>query len=139
MPSTESGAKSLLLQLERSPSMPFVTPRAIKVAPKEITLSQPMWQGTKEQIEREVQAIQKARDRANAFSRTRGGILTLPFRQAEFYMKRGFTAVKKAFTNHGLLQLHVKGHNIPWKLEHRDAWALDEGQALDKLVTIKAV
>ena len=95
--------------------------------------------GGKEQIERELAEIQRKEARANAWSREEGGILSLPFRQAYFFIWRGFHGVKKALTNQGFLKLHVKGNNITWKLEHRAAWALDEGQVLDKLVKVKFV
>ena len=95
--------------------------------------------GEQEQIEREYAEIKEKEERANAYSRENGGILSLPFRQAGFWLGRGFSGIKKAFTNQGLLKLHVKGNNTSWKLEHRAAWALDEGQALDKLVKVKFV
>ena len=47
--------------------------------------------------------------------------------------------VAKAFTNRGLIKLHVKGNNIAWKLEVEAAWALEEGRALDSIVRIKEV
>lgn len=97
--------------------------------------------GEKEQVEREMARIQAKNDRANAFSirKEDGGFLALPFRLAALFVGRVFSTVKKAFTNEGFLQIHVKGKNAAWKLEYRTAWALDEGQALDKLVNIKYV
>ena len=95
--------------------------------------------GEQEQIERELAVIKEKERRANAYSKESGGILSLPFRQAGFWIGRGFSGIRKAFTNQGLLKLHIRGHNTGWKLEHRAAWALDEGQALDKLVKVKFV
>ena len=138
-PSVSGGSRSLLLEIQRSRSVPFVIPKPVTVEPSGVTMSSTLWQGEKEQIQREIARIEMKRERANAFSREDGGILTLPFRQGGFYIGRGFHAVKQAFTNQGLLQFHVKGHNTAWKLEHKTAWALDEGQALDKLVNIKYV
>ena len=138
-PSAAKGSKSLSLQIERSRSVPFVTPKTVRVAPGDVTLSSNLWMGEKEQIERELAEISRKEERANAYSREDGGLLTLPFRQAGFWIGRGFSGVKKAFTNQGFLKLHIKGYNTTWKLEHRAAWALDEGQALDKLVKVKFV
>ena len=100
-------------------------------------MSSPIWMGDEEQIERMVAEMQRKAERANAFDIQKGGIMSLPFRQTVFWLGRWGTAVKKAFTNSGLLKFHIKGQNFAWKLEHRAAWALDEGQALDKLVKIK--
>lgn len=138
-PSLSGGSKSLLLQIERCRSVPFITPKKIQVPPASITLSEPLWKGEKEQIQKEIEAMERKKQRADYFSVENGGLLTLPLRQGGYYMLRGFQAVKRAFTGQGLLQFHVKGYNITWKLDHKTAWALEEGQALDKLVNIKFV
>lgn len=66
-------------------------------------------------------------------------LLTLPFRQANYWIWRGFVGVRRAFTNEGFLYLHVKGHNRTWKLGTNPAWAMDDGKVLDRLVKIKIV
>ncbi len=115
--------------------MPFITPRITTVPSTDVTISAPLFMGGEDQIMAELADIKRREARANAFDTET--ILTLPFRQAAFWIGRGFAAIKKAFTNQGFLRLHVKGHNITWKLDKQAAWALDEGQALDKLVKVK--
>ena len=117
--------------------IPFVTPKIIKVPPSDITMSSPFWMGGQEQVEKELAKMKQKQGRAYYYDADMGGLLSLPFRQAAFWLGVGLTAAGKAFTSQGLLQFHVKGHNVPWKLEHMTAWALDEGQALDKMVKVK--
>ena len=93
--------------------------------------------GDEEQIEREIAVIRRRDDRATAFDIEKGGIMSLPFRQTVYWLGRWLIGVKKAFTDQGLVKFHIKGRNVAWKLESRDAWLLDEGQALDKLVNVK--
>ncbi|KAL9128095.1 MAG: hypothetical protein Q9217_003148 [Psora testacea] len=138
-PSSNSKSRALLLQIERSPSIPFIRPKTIQVPPGDITLSSPIWMGEEEQIEREVAELRHKEHRADAFDMQKGGIRSLLFKQLVYWLERFQGGLKKALTNHGLLQLHVRGYNLPWKLEQRSAWALDEGQVLDKLVKIRIV
>ncbi|KAG8526870.1 uncharacterized protein KY384_008299 [Bacidia gigantensis] len=137
-PAPGNKSQELLLRIEKSRALPFTKPKSDEVLPKDVTMSGTLWMGGKEQIERELAKIRKKRQKANSWS-DEGSLLSLPFRQLAFLIGRGFAAVKKAVINEHLLQFHIKGRNIPYKLEHRDAWALDEGQALDKLVNIKIV
>ena len=61
-------------------------------------------------------------------------ILTLPFRQASYWLWKAFEAFKKVWSKDGFIYIRVKGMNGTWKLDKNAAWALDDGRALDRLV-----
>ena len=113
-------------------------PKPIEIPPNDVTMSGSIWMGGKEQMERELARIRERERRANSFSIDKGGLLTLPFRQGAFYVGRILAAAKKAILNEHFLKLHIRGEYFSCKLEHRSAWALDEGAAMDKLVTIRS-
>jgi len=101
-----------------------------------VTLASPIFNNDHEQnIAAAMAAIIRREKQLQAFAKT--NLLTLPFRQASYWMWRGFIGVRRAFTSEGFNYLHVKGYNRVWKLDREPAWALEDGKALDKLVKIK--
>ena len=88
-----------------------------------------------QKVEAAIKEITRREERLRAFAKT--NLLTLPFRQAAYWMWRGFMSVRRAFTNERFHYIHVKGHRRVWKLDSDPAWALDEGRALDRLVKVK--
>lgn len=118
--------------------MPLISPQSVSVPSADVSISSPLFTGNDDQILAEMAELQRRKERANAFDNN-GGLLTLPVRQASYWMGRSIAAVKKALFNEGFLKLHLKGRNITWKLEKDADWALDDGQALDKLVKIRIV
>lgn len=82
-----------------------------------------------------IAGIVRREARLRAFAKT--NLLTLPFRQANYWMRRGFVGVRRALSSKGFHYLHVRGNNRVWKLDKDPTWALDDGKALDKLVKIK--
>lgn len=118
--------------------MPLLTPRTVSVPPTDVTISSPLFTGDNDQIMAEMAELQRRKERANAFNKD-GGLLTLPFRQALYWMGRSVAAVKKALFNEGFLKFHLKSRSVTWKIEKDADWALDDGQALDKLVKIRIV
>ena len=104
--------------------------------PNDVTLASPIFNNDHEQnIQAALAAIRRREKQLQAFAKT--NLLTLPFRQASYWMWRVFIGVRRAFTSEGFNYLHVKGHNRVWKLDKEPAWALEDGKALDKLVKIK--
>lgn len=116
--------------------MPFRESVVVEVPLRDVTLSSPICNNNTEQkMEVLIKEITDREERLKASVKT--NLLTLPFRQANYWMWRGFVGVRRAFTNEGFHYLHVKGHNRVWKLDSDPAWALDNGKALDRLVKIK--
>lgn len=68
-------------------------------------------------------------------------ILTLPFRQASFWTRRGLKmilpAMRRVWNKEGFVYIKIKGRNGTWKLDRNKAWALDEGRTLDRLMNQK--
>jgi len=116
--------------------LPFRQPKVVKVPHNDLTVSLRLYNDNAEQrIEAEIEQMTQREERLQAFAKT--NLLTLPFRQAGYWMWRGFMGVRRAFTNEGFIYLHIKGYNRVWKLGSDPAWALDDGKALDKLVKLK--
>lgn len=108
----------------------------VEVPPGDVTLSSQLCSGNAEQkIEALIEEIADREEQLKASAKT--NLLTLPFRQASYWMWRGYIGIRRAFTNEGFHHLHVKGHNRVWKLDSDPAWALNDGKALDRLVKVK--
>lgn len=135
-PNPGSAHRSLLLRIERAPASPFRQPKVVTVLPSDVTISSHLFNKDPEQkLEAAIAEIAQREKRLRAFAKT--NLLTLPFRQAGYWLWRGFVGVKRAFTREGFHYLHVKGYNRVWRLDRNPAWALDDGKAMDKLVRIK--
>ena len=138
LPSAKSGpgSRSLLLQIERTPMLPFKQRKLVTVPPGDVTMSSHIFNNDpKQKLEATIAEITWREERLRAFAKT--NLLMLPFRQAEYWMWRGFVGIRRAFTTEGFHLLHVRGNNRAWKMDKDPAWALDNGKALDKLVKIK--
>lgn len=130
------GSRPLLLQIERTPILPFKQPKLVVVPPGDVTMSSHIFNDDAEQkLEATIAEIARREERLRAFAKT--NILTTPFRQAGYWMQRGFIGIRRAFTSEGFHYLHVRGNNRVWKVDKNPAWALDDGRALDRLVKIK--
>ena len=60
--------------------------------------------------------------------------MSLPFRQLNFHLWKGFQALKGVFARNPFIYLRAKGYNASWKLGREAGWALDEGRAIDRVV-----
>ena len=111
-------------------------PKLVKVPPGDVTISSHVFNDDAEQrLEATIADLARREERLRAFAKT--DVVTLPFRQAGYWIRRGVGGIRSAFTSGGFHHLHVRGNNRMWKLDKNPAWALDDGRALDKLVKIK--
>ena len=116
--------------------LPFQQRKPVRVPPGDVTISSRIFNDDAEQkLEATIAGIAGRDARLRAFAKT--NLLTLPFRQARYWMGIGFVAVRRVFSNEGFHHLHVRGNNLAWKMDKNPAWALDDGKPLDKLVKIK--
>ena len=116
--------------------IPFRQSRIVTVPPNDVTLSSPLFDDNSERrIEAAIKEITRREERLRVFAKT--NLLTLPFRQAGYWIWRSYAAVRRALTSEQFHRIHIKGNNRAWKLDSDPAWALDEGKALDKLVKIR--
>lgn len=139
-PSARSGPgfRSLFLQIERAPVLPFRHRKIVTVPAGDVTTSSYIFNDDAGQnLEATIAGIARREERLYAFART--NLLTLPFRQAGYWMWRGFVSIRMAFTGDNFHYLHIRGKNRVWKMDKDPAWALDDGKALDRLVKIKLV
>jgi hypothetical protein len=61
-------------------------------------------------------------------------LLTLPFRQAWYWSRRGFHGLKGLFSDDGFVFVKIRGKNGVWRLDKDFAWALENGAAFDRVV-----
>ena len=130
------GSRSLLLRIERIPIFPFKQRKLVTVPPGDVTISSHIFNNdTEQKLEAMIADIARQEERLRAYAKT--NLLTLPFRQAGYWMWRGFIGVRRAFTDEGFHYLHVRGNSRVWKMDKDPTWAMDDGKAFDKLVKIK--
>ena len=135
-PKAGLGSRSLLLQIERVPTFPFKQPKLVTVPPGDVTISAHVFNDNAEQkLEATITEMARREEQLYAFAKS--NLLTLPFRQAAYWIWRGFVGIKSAFTGGGFHYLHIRGNIRAWKIKKDPEWALDDGRALDKLVRIK--
>ena len=133
-----SSAKSniLLLRIERTPLIPHRKPRVTTVPHTDVTVSSKLFDNDSERnIQAALADLNHRQKKLAAFAKTH--LMTLPFRQAGYWIWRGCVGLKRAYTSEGFLYLHLKGNNRVWKMDRDPAWALDDGKALDRLVKVK--
>ncbi|KAL2037354.1 hypothetical protein N7G274_009839 [Stereocaulon virgatum] len=135
---TPSSAKSniLLLRIERTPLIPYGKPRVTTVPHTDVTVSSRLFDNDSERrLQAALADLKHRQEQLAAFAKTH--LMTLPFRQAGYWIWRGCVGLKRAYTSEGFLYLHLKGNNRVWKMDRDPAWALDDGKALDRLVKVK--
>ena len=129
-------SRSLLLQIERVQTLPFKQPKLVTLPPGDVTISSHVFNDNAEQkLEATIAEMARREERLHAFAKS--NFLTLPFRQAGYWMWRGFMGIRSAFTGGRFHNLHIRGNFRVWKMDKDPEWALDDGRALDKLVKIK--
>ena len=130
------GSRSLLLQIERIPILPFRQPTLVTVPPGDVTISSHVFSDDAQQkLEAAIVEITRREERLRAFAKT--NLLTLPFKKAGYWMLRHFMGIRSVFTMGEFHKLHIRKNIRAWKLDKNPVWALDDGRALDKLVKIK--
>lgn len=123
------------MQIERNAILPFKQRRLVTVPPSDVTISSHVFNDDAEQkLEATIAGIARQEERQHAFAKA--NLLMRPFRQAVYWIRRGFMGIRRAFSSEGFYYLHIRGNNRVWKMDKDPAWALDDGKALDKLVRI---
>lgn len=121
-----------MLKIDYSALVPGFGRRSISVPPQEVSrtgsLYHPQVQLTRQQ--RLDLAWEKQRNHEIARSK----ILTLPFRQAGYWISRGFKRIRNVFSEQEHIYLYITGRRGPWKLHSDPVWMLEEGKVLDALV-----
>ncbi|KAK3365390.1 hypothetical protein B0H63DRAFT_530070 [Podospora didyma] len=59
--------------------------------------------------------------------------MTAPFRDAKSGMNTAWSQVRRAFDRGGFAKIRLKGVN--YKIDVTGGWALDNGRAMDRLLT----
>ena len=122
----------LLLRIDNAAVFPGIRPRSVVVPHNDIVLSEYAFIQPVKLSPAEVMAERMEVERKLAYLRAR--VLTLPFRQANYWTWRGFMAMKSIIWKDDWIYLQVVGRNKSFKLDRNAAWALDNGRALDRVV-----
>ena len=62
-------------------------------------------------------------------------LLTLPFRDAAKVFRGAYEGLRRSFYREGFAKVYLRG--VEYKLDMTSGWALDDGRAMDRLLTVK--
>ena len=128
----KSGGKDLFLRVESTPFLLGIRPKKIEIPCRSITASAKLFTPTKERSMAERVRERRQRQQEHEFLESRR--LTLPFRQAAYWIRRGFNGLQELFFDQNYISLRLKGKIGTWKMDRNPAWALDSGRVFDGLV-----
>lgn len=123
---------SLLLKIDSAAMFPGFRPRPVVVPYTNVSLSSQLLKPAVKLSPAERAEIYRRQAHMRKIERSR--ILTLPFRQASYWIWRGFQVLKRAVFKEGYIYLRVKCKNGTWKVDKVPAWAAEDGRVLDRLV-----
>jgi len=124
--------QSLLLRIDNAAMFPGIRPRSVVAPQHDVVLSDHAFTQPVKLSPTDLLAARKEEERRHELERSR--ILTLPFRQAGYWMWRGFMVFKNIIWKDDFIYMQVVGRNGTFKLDRNAAWALDDGRALDRVV-----
>lgn len=111
--------------------LPKLKPATVTVNPSDLILSSYLYQDEMKRTPAETAEIRRRLAKMKEMEKTR--IMTLPFRQASYWIWRAVQALKRVWSKEGFIYVQIKGRNGTWKLDRNAAWMLDDGRALDRL------
>ena len=136
LPSTrDSESTGLMLQIEKVKIFPRIGNLPLVVRSADVTLSGQLYQDHQilgRDHEAEIRRRLYEMHRAN---QTR--ILTRPFREAKYWIWRAFRGITRVFAPDPVIIVRIKGVTGYLKMYKTGGWALDDGSALDRIVTHK--
>ncbi|MCJ1254737.1 hypothetical protein MMC24_002553, partial [Lignoscripta atroalba] len=121
----------LLLRIENARMLPGFRPKAVSVPHNTVVLSAQLL--ASEMKLRPVELAEVRQQQAKMREIEKSRILTMPFRQASYWLWKAFEGLKRIWSKDGFIYIRIKGRNGTWKLDRNAAWALDDGRALDRL------
>ena len=125
----------LLLRIDSASVLRLLRPRPVTAPHSSIFMSSELY--IPEVKLTPLELALKRRQEVQMREKEKERILTLPFRQANYWTWRGFQSMKHVFFGDKFIYLTVKGKNGAWKLNKEAAWVLDSGRALDRLTEKK--
>ncbi|MCJ1331100.1 hypothetical protein MMC10_007787 [Thelotrema lepadinum] len=127
-----SGSKDLILRIETASIIPGLHSKPLLIPSNSITTSAKLFVPAKQMSMADRVADQRRRQQEQEYLETRR--LTLPFRQAAYWIRRAFSNLQGVLFDETFLSLKLKGRSGALKMDRNPAWALDEGRAFDALV-----
>lgn len=118
--------------------IPFVKPRTLRVKPEDLVIRSPLVRPPARVMtpeEKHWARQQEEAEKKKALEYERSHIMSSPFRHMNKLIFTLFRAISRAWTREGFAKLKVNGQT--YKLDVTGGWALDDGKALDRLVTLK--
>ncbi|MCJ1286636.1 hypothetical protein MMC26_005982 [Xylographa opegraphella] len=122
----------LLLRIDSAEMLPGIRPKSVVVPYQDVILSEFIYTAPTKSSPAELVAAHREEDRWREIAKN--NIMTLPFRQASYWMWKGFMLIKNVIWKDDFILVQVIGKNGTFKFDRNSAWALDDGRALDRLV-----
>lgn len=124
-----------MLQFEKVKIFPRIRNPPLLVRSADVTLSAQLYQDHQtlgKDYEAEIRRRLYEMHRANQTK-----ILTRPFREAKYWIWRAFRGITRVFAPDPVIIVRIKGEKGHLKMYKTGGWALDDGIALDRIVTHK--
>lgn len=121
-----------MLRVEAHPLLPLLTPPTQLLLPENLTVSEKLHQPLIELPLAQKIAERRQVEQERDYNRSR--IYSLPFRQAKYWIRRGFLGLRGLFSDEGFISLRVQHRTRKYKLDRDFAWALENGAAFDRIL-----
>ena len=124
--------QSLLLRIDSAEMLLTLRPKPVVAPHHDVILSEFLYRAPTKSSTAEFVAARREEDRWREIAKK--NLMTLPFRQASYWIWRGFVLMKNVVWKDDFIHVQVVGKNGTFKFDRNAAWALDDGRALDRLV-----
>lgn len=136
----KGGVPELQLEVEfvKMLPVPFLATRKIYIHPQDMALPmalRPQHLDTPTAAQKRQNMLEEEGQKRQLLEYEKSHIMTAPFRHAGTAFLGLFTNTKRAFLRDGFMKVYIKDKQ--YKLDISGGWALDQGRALDRLVTRK--
>ena len=124
-----------MLEIEKVKIFPRISNPPLVVRCEDVTLSTQLYQDNQtlgRDYEAEIRRRLYEMHRANQTK-----IMTRPFREAKYWIWRAFRGFTRVFGPDPVIVVRIKGEKESLKMYKTGGWALDDGNALDRVVMHK--
>lgn len=125
----------LMLEIEKVKIFPGMKNRPLVVRAADVTLSEKLYQAEKKLRGDEEAEIRRRLHEMFRANETK--IMSRPFREAKYWIWRAFRGFTRLFGPDPYIVVKIKGKRGYLKMYKTGGWALDDGNALDRIVLHK--
>lgn len=128
----------LEIEARRNVPFPFVPLRRFEADPNDVVMKAAMYNRNKKTRSEHKKILMKQEEEARLKKEREyemNHLMTAPFRHAGQAVSKVFASLQRGLTGEGFAPIVIGG--VKYKLDIRSAYALEEGQALDRIVKIE--